>query len=98
MPHAPRPRRPSWLPAPRNAWGITLRPAGPGGHLRVTAGGSGNGASPGRIDALYLAAGPRDEEDGILGLAGPEPTGALLVGAGGLTGALARLRRQGAAR
>jgi len=57
----------------------------------------GNGASLGSADALYFAAGPRDEEDGIFGrLTVPGPSGALLVVAGVL-GALVRRRRPEAA-
>lgn len=58
----------------------------------------GNGASLGRADALYFAAGPRDETDGLFGritVATPQPNPAALL-AVGLAGAVlgSRWRRR----
>ncbi|MCI0546336.1 MAG: TIGR03118 family protein [Candidatus Rokubacteria bacterium] len=58
----------------------------------------GNGASLGRADALYFAAGPREEEDGIFGrLTVPLPASAWLVLAG-LAGVIVARRRDRAPR
>lgn len=61
----------------------------------------GNGASLGRADALYFAAGPDEEEGGIFGRIAadatdvPEPTSAALLLAGLCAGLLARRIRYG---